>query len=63
MRRRKRVAPKDVPPIVANGVQYSAENDGRDSYVLATDEASGKILSRVKVFHTRIKFWREEDNQ
>lgn len=59
----KRIAPKHVPPVVANGVQYSAEGDGRDGYVAATDEASGRILWRVKVFHTRIKFWREEDNQ
>ena len=59
----KRVAPKDVPPIVADGVRYSAEGDGRDSFVVATEEASGKALWRTKVFHTRIKFWREEDNQ
>jgi hypothetical protein len=60
----KRVPPKDVPPVVANGIQYSAEGDGRDSYVVAAGQASGKTLWRVKVFHTRIKFWRgEEDNQ
>jgi hypothetical protein len=57
------VPPKPVPPIVADGIRYSAEGDGKDSYVVATDEASGKTLWRVKVFHTRIKFWREEDNQ
>lgn len=60
----KRVPPKPVAPIVAEGIRYSAEGDGKDSYVVATDEASGKTLWRVKVFHTRIKFWRgEEDNQ
>jgi hypothetical protein len=60
----KRVPPKPVPPIVADGIRYSAEGDGRDSYVAATNEASGKTLWRVKVFHTRIEFWRgEEDNQ
>jgi hypothetical protein len=59
----KRVPPKSVPPIVADGIRYSAEGDGKDSYVVATDEVSGKTLWRVKVFHTRIKFWREEDNQ
>jgi len=60
----KRVPPKPVPPIVAGGIRYSAEGDGKDSYVVATDEASGKTLWRVKVFHTRIEFWRgEEDNQ
>lgn len=60
----KRVPPKPVAPIVADGIRYSAEGDGKDSYVVATDEASGKSLWKVKVFHTRIKFWRgEEDNQ
>jgi hypothetical protein len=59
----KRVPPKSVPPIVADGIRYSAEGDGKDSYVVAIDEVSGKTLWRVKVFHTRIKFWREEDNQ
>jgi hypothetical protein len=60
----KRVEPKDVPPIVANGIRYSATGDGRDSFVVATDETTGKNLWRVKVFHTRIEFWRgEEDNQ
>jgi hypothetical protein len=60
----KRVAPRDVPPVTANGIRYSAEGDGRDSYVVATDAKSGQTLWRVKVFHTRIKFWQgEEDNQ
>ena len=60
----KRIAPSDVPPVVANGIRYSATGDGRDSFVAATDEATGKKLWRVKVFHTRIEFWRgEEDNQ
>jgi hypothetical protein len=60
----KRVPPKAVPPIVGDGIRYSAGGDGKDSYVVATDEASGKTLWRVKVFHTRIKFWPgEEDNQ
>ena len=60
----KRVPPKDVPPVVVNGTRYSANGDGKDSYVVATDVTSGKELWRVKVFHTRIEFWRgEEDNQ
>jgi len=60
----KRVPPKPVAPIVADAIRYSADGDGKDSYVVATDEASGRTLWRVKVFHTRIKFWRgEEDNQ
>jgi hypothetical protein len=60
----KRVPPKDVPPIVVKGIRYSADGDGRDSYVVAADVPSGKELWRAKVFHTRIEFWRgEEDNQ
>ena len=60
----KRVPPKDVPPVVVNSTRYSVNGDGRDSYVVATDVPSGKELWRVKVFHTRIEFWRgEEDNQ
>ena len=60
----KRVPPKDVQPVVVNGVRYSAKGDGKDSYVVATDVPSGKELWRVKVFHTRIEFWKgEEDNQ
>jgi hypothetical protein len=60
----KRVTPRDVPPIVAGGIRYSATGDGRDSFVAATDDATGKNLGRVHVFHTRITFWRgEADNQ
>ena len=45
-------------------IRYGAEGDGKDGYVVATAEASGKTLWRLKVFHTRIEFWRgEEDNQ
>jgi hypothetical protein len=36
---------------------------GRDQYVVAADASSGKVLWRVKVFHTHIKFWVEEDVQ
>jgi hypothetical protein len=60
----KRVPPKQVAPIAADGIRYSAHGDGKDSYVVATDEASGRTLWKVKVFHTRINFLRgEEDNQ
>ena len=60
----KRVPPKPVPPIVANGVQYSAGGDGKNSYVVATDRITGRQLWAVKVFHTRTHWWRgEEDNQ
>lgn len=59
----KRIPPKPVAPITASGVQYDAAGDGRNQYVVATDLSTGKQLWKVKVFHTRIKFWIEEDVQ
>ena len=50
-------------PVEANGVRYSADRDGRDQYAVATDIATGKQLWKVRVFHTHIKFWIEEDVQ
>jgi hypothetical protein len=50
-------------PVVANGVEYSADGDGRNGYVVATDVGSGRELWKVKIFHVRIKFWVEEDVQ
>ena len=55
--------PKPVPPVESNGVRYTADRDGRDQYVVATDTATGKQLWRVKVFHTHVKPWIEEDVQ
>jgi hypothetical protein len=40
----KRVAPKEVSPVLFNGVQYSADGDGRNAYVVAADATSGKTL-------------------
>ena len=54
---------RPVSPVVSGGVQYSADGNGQDQYVVATDTTSGKVLWKVKVFHTRIKPWVEEDNQ
>ncbi|HTM90118.1 MAG TPA: hypothetical protein VL155_18075 [Terriglobales bacterium] len=59
----KRVNPKPVTPVVADGVRYSAAGDGRNQYVVATDVSTGRESWRVKIFHTRIKFWIEEDVQ
>jgi len=59
-----KIAPlKPVPPVESDGVRYSADRDGRDQYAVATDIATGKQLWKVKVFHTHIKFWIEEDVQ
>ena len=59
----KRIPPRPVSPVVSGGVRYSADGDGHDQYVVATDTKSGKVLWKVKVFHTRIKPGVEEDNQ
>jgi outer membrane protein assembly factor BamB len=59
----KRVPPKPVSPVISDGIRYSTEGDGRDQYVVAGDTSSGNELWRGKVFHNRIKFWREEDVQ
>jgi hypothetical protein len=59
----KRMPPKPVTPVVSGGIRYSAEGDGRNQYVAAADASSGNVLWRVKVFHTHIKFWVEEDVQ
>jgi len=59
----KRMPPKPVSPVVADGVQYSAAGDGRDQYVVASEASSGKVLWKVKVFHNDINFAMEEDVQ
>lgn len=59
----KRVPPKPVTPVVSEGIRYSADGDGRNQYVVAEDAATGRSLWKVKVFHTRIRFWVEEDVQ
>ncbi len=59
----KRMNPKPVTAVESDGIQYSADGDGRDQYVVAKDMRDGKELWRVKVFHSRIKFWIEEDVQ
>ena len=55
--------PKPVSPVESSGIRYSADRDGKDQYVVATDIATGNQLWRVRVFHTNIKFWIEEDVQ
>jgi hypothetical protein len=59
----KITSPKPVAPVDGDGVRYSADRDGRDQYAVATDVATGKQVWKVKVFHTPIKFWIEEDVQ
>jgi hypothetical protein len=42
--------PTAVPPVVADGIQYSATGDGRVGYVVATDIATNKGLWKARVF-------------
>ena len=55
----KRMPPKPVTPVVSDGLRYSADGDGGDEYVVAERVSDGGPLWKVKVFHTRIKFWIE----
>jgi hypothetical protein len=60
----KRAAPKPVPPVVRNGVKYSAPNDnGRIGHVEASDARSGATLWDIKVFEVQIDPKLEEDVQ
>jgi hypothetical protein len=59
----KRISPEPVAHVVSNGVEYSADGDGRVQYVTATDIATSRQLWKVKIFQTHIKPWIEEDNQ
>ncbi len=59
----KRLAPKPVPPIVANGIRYSAEGNGEDEYVVAQDVSTKKVLWKVNIFHNQIDPWMERDVQ
>jgi hypothetical protein len=59
----KRVSPKPVAPVISGKIKYSADGDGRDASIVATDLSNGKTIWRVEVFHNRIKPWIEEDVQ
>jgi len=59
----KRLPPKPVTPVVADGVRYSAEGDGREQYVVAAEISTARELWRVRVFHTETNSSVEEDVQ
>jgi hypothetical protein len=59
----KRLPPKEVTPVVSDGIQYSVAGDGRNQYVVATDVKSGDALWKVRVFNNRIKSGLEGDVQ
>jgi hypothetical protein len=60
----KRIAPKPVPPIIRDGVLYSAPNDnGRIEYVSASDAKTRKKLWDIKIYEPIIDPNLEEDVQ
>lgn len=58
----KRAAPKPVPPLVANSVEYSAPHD-QMGFVVATDAKSRKELWRERIYTVRINSALERDVQ
>ncbi|MFA5794784.1 MAG: WG repeat-containing protein [Candidatus Brocadiia bacterium] len=58
----KRVGPKDVAPIIHNGVKYTAPH-GKMGYVEAWDVSSGKKLWETKVYDVEMKPMLEKDVQ
>jgi hypothetical protein len=59
----KRLPLKPAPPVIADGIRYSAEGPGRDQYVVAADLSSGSLLWKVKVFRSHTVPWKEIDVQ
>jgi hypothetical protein len=58
-----RLGPEPVTPVIANGIRYSAEGDGRDQFVVAADATSCKVLWRTHVLHVEVEPSLEEDVQ
>jgi hypothetical protein len=59
----KRVPPKPVTPVQEDGVEYSADGNGWEGFVVASDPISRKELWRVRLFKIRINTWVEIDVQ
>lgn len=58
----KRGAPKPVPPVSADAIEYSAPHEHM-GFVVATDTASRKELWRERIYAVRIDPKLEEDVQ
>src|SRR5438876_5226755 len=58
----KRAAPKPVPPVVANSVEYSAPHEHM-GFVIATDTRNHKELWRERIYTVRINPLLERDVQ
>jgi hypothetical protein len=60
----KRMPPKEVKPVVHDGVKYIANHDnGREGIVVAQDEKSGKKLWEAVIYKVKIDPNLEEDVQ
>jgi outer membrane protein assembly factor BamB len=59
----ERLAPKPVPPIIYEGVEYRAPLDNQMGHVQAVDMASGRTLWETKVYNVKINPALEEDVQ
>jgi hypothetical protein len=58
----KRGAPKDVVPVVRNGVVYTAPHD-KMGFVVAKDEKSGKVLGSKQIYTVKYDKELETDVQ
>jgi len=59
----KRAQPKPVVPIFYAGVRYSAEGNGVDEYVVASEASTGKQLWTLKIAHNEHDPRMEQDVQ
>lgn len=59
----KRLPPKPVPPVSANGIEFSAPHDVLMGLVVATDIKSGAVIWRRQVYSVKIDPSLEEDIQ
>ena len=59
----KRSEPKEVAPVVSEGVEYRANNRPHDIAVEAYDHLTGKLLWKKEVYHDSVDPRLEEDLQ
>ena len=59
----KRPAPKDVPPVIAGGIKYTAPPRDGGGYVEARDVGSGKLLWELRVYEIKVDQNLERDVQ
>jgi hypothetical protein len=59
----KRAGPKDVRPVIADGIRYSAPPRDGGGYVEATDVRTGKLLWQLRVYDIKVDPNLERDVQ